>query len=387
MRIVVVGGGIGGLTTALALLRAGHEVRVVERAGGFGEIGAGVQTGPNATRVLRHLGLADALEPVAVVPVATRFLRWDDDAVLTEWPLAENVEKRFGAPYHTLYRPDLIAALAGALPPGVVGFGRPVTAVESWETEPVVRFADGSAETADVVVGADGIHSAVRKATVPETAARFSRMCAYRALVPADALPSRGEPVVRAWLGPNRHLVAYPVGRGGRYVNLVCVVPAAGWSAESWTAPGSVAELRAQFEGWSPRLTELLDAVREPVYRWGLYDREPLSRWSTPSTTLVGDACHPMLPFLAQGAAQAIEDAVVLARSLTGDRAAGLAAYEAERLPHTALIQRQSWANNVRFHLPDGPGQRERDAAMTSGEIMSLDALSPVLGHDAVTGE
>ncbi|HVV09961.1 FAD-dependent monooxygenase [Amycolatopsis sp.] len=303
MRIIVVGAGIGGLTTALALLRAGHEVEVVERAAGFGEVGAGLQAGPNATRVLHSLGLAAALEPVAVSPVATRFLRWDNDTVLTEWPLAGQIDVKYGAPYHTLYRPDLIDVLAAALPPDVVRFQRTVTAVDYWDTRPVLRFADGTAEIADIVVGADGIRSAVRGSTVEETTAPFSGMCAYRAMVRADESP---EPSVRIWLGLHRHLVAYPA---GRYLNLVCVVPATDWPAESWTVPGSLAELRANFRGWSPQLNELLDHVRERVYRWGRYDREPLSHWSTATTTLIGDACPPMLPFLAQ----AIEDGAATA--------------------------------------------------------------------------
>ncbi|WP_431873548.1 FAD-dependent monooxygenase [Amycolatopsis sacchari] len=378
MRVIVVGGGIGGLTAALALLRAGHEVRVDERAAGFGEIGAGVQLGPNATRVLHGLGLDAALRRTAFSPVATRFLRWEDDTVLTEWPLAGHMEARFGAPYYTVYRPDLITVLAAALPAGVVCFGKAVTAVESWHPRPLVRFADGTAATADVVVGADGIHSAVRGATVAETAARFSGMCAYRALVPADALSA--EPAVRVWLGPNRHLVAYPV---GRFVNLVCVVPATDWPEESWTAPGSLAELRAAFRGWSRELNDLLGHVREPVYRWGLYDREPLPRWSTATTTLVGDACHPMLPFLAQGGAQAIEDGAALAAALDGDLAPALARYEARRRPHTARIQRRSWDNNVDYHLPDGPAQRRRDAALAAGEGMNVESLSWIYGNDA----
>ncbi|ROS45160.1 salicylate hydroxylase [Amycolatopsis thermoflava] len=380
VRIIVAGGGIGGLTTALALVRAGLDVRVVERAAGFGEIGAGVQLGPNATRVLDSLGLGEALRDTAVEPVATRFLRWADDSVLTEWPLAGQVRARFGAPYYTLYRPDLIAALAAAIPAGTVSFGRQVAAVEDGRT---VRFADGATETADVVVGADGIHSAVRTSTLPETAPRFSGMCAYRALLPNDT-----EPVVRIWLGPGRHLVAYPVGRGARLLNVVCVAPADDWPDESWTAPGDVTRLREHFDGWSPEVRKILDRVTEPVYRWGLHDREPLPRWSTPTTTLVGDACHPMLPFLAQGGAQAIEDAAVLAASLaTAGPAEALQRYEARRLDRTARIQRQSWGNNVSYHLPDGPEQARRDEALAGGAIMSLDALSWLFGHDVRVGD
>lgn len=390
MRVIVVGAGIGGLTTALALSGAGHEVRVVERASGFGEVGAGVQTGPNATRVLHALGLEAALSAVAVAPGEFRFLRWDDDSRLTTWPLAGYLDVKYGAPYYTLYRPDLITLLAAALG-DIVRFRRTVTAVEAAAPHPVVHFADGGTETADAVVGADGIHSVVRRSTVAETPPRFSGMCAYRALVSGDDLPEPPEHVVRNWLGPNQHLVAYPVGAGARYLNLVCIVPATDWRTESWITPGSLAELRAHFRDWSPRLNALLDHVREPVYRWGLYDREPIPRWSTATTTLVGDACHPMLPFLAQGAAQAIEDAAALTAALPADAAddgvaAALEAYESKRRPHTARIQRQSWTNNVQFHLPDGPGQQARDAALAAGEGLSVDSLSWVYGNNVLEG-
>jgi salicylate hydroxylase len=162
--------------------------------------------------------------------------------------------------------------------------------------------------------------------------------------------------------------VAYPVGRGPDWINLVCVVPEPQWNVESWTAPGTAADLRAHFRSWSANLRTLLDRVTEPVYRWALYDREPLAAWSTATTTLLGDAAHPMLPFLAQGAAQAIEDAAALAASLNDSVPATIRAYEERRMRHTARIQRMSWENNVVYHLDDGARQRQRDADVAVGQ-------------------
>jgi salicylate hydroxylase len=385
--VVIVGGGIGGLTAAVCLTQVGFGVQVFEQAHQFGEVGAGVQLGPNATRVLRRLGLGEALREAGFRPDAGRLIRWEDSSSLTEQPLAATAEQKFGSPYYTLYRPDLIDLLAAELPPSVVRLGAVVTGIDTTDDGRVaVQLADGSAEVADVVVGADGTHSTIRAATVGDVAARFSGMAAYRALVPHDRVRSGETAVVRNWLGPHQHLVAYPVGRDARYLNLVCVVPEPLWTTEAWNVPGSVTDLRKHFVGWSAELTTLLDAVEEPVFKWALYDREPLGRWSTTSTTLLGDACHPMLPFLAQGAGQAIEDAAALARCLSetpADIPAALARYETARRPHTAKIQRMSWDNNTFYHLPDGPEQVARDTALQAAAAGSgLEGLRWIYGND-----
>jgi 2-polyprenyl-6-methoxyphenol hydroxylase-like FAD-dependent oxidoreductase len=383
MRIVVVGGGIGGLAVARGLWQAGFDVLVLEQARAFGEVGAGVQLGPNATRVLGRLGLGEGLAEIGVTPSTVRMLRWADDTVLSDMRLAQDAEARYGAPYYTLYRPDLIELLAAGLPAGMVRLGSAVAEVVSGD-KPEVHLADGTVETADVVIGADGTHSRVRACTVGDVRARFSRMVAYRALVPRDELPYDGEPGVRNWLGPGRHLVAYPVGRDAHWMNLVAVVPEPVWSTESWTAPGSLDELRAHFDGWGPGLRALLRAVRGPVFRWALHDREPLLHWSTSSTTLLGDACHPMLPFMAQGAAQAIEDAAALAACLRrnpSEPAAALARYEVARQAHTARIQQLSWTNNTAYHLPDGPQQKLRDQGLGASRT-TTEVLNWLYGND-----
>jgi salicylate hydroxylase len=385
--VVVVGGGIGGLTAAASLTQAGLHVQVLEQARQFGEVGAGVQLGPNATRVLRRLGLGDALRKAGFRPDAVRLMRWADSRPLSEQPLAAAAEREFGSPYYTLYRPDLIDLLAAHLPPNVVRQGIAVTGVyTNTDGRVAVKLADGSAESADVVIGADGTHSTIRSATVGDVAARFSGMAAYRALIPHSRVRSSESALVRNWLGPHQHLVAYPIGRDARYINVVCVVPEPSWTTEAWNIPGSVTDLRKHFAGWSAELTTLLDAVDEPVFKWALYDREPLARWSTATTTLLGDACHPMLPFLAQGAAQAIEDAAALARCLSetpADIPAALARYQAARRPHTAKIQRMSWDNNTFYHLPDGPEQATRDTALQHAAAESgLANLRWIYGND-----
>lgn len=380
MRVIIVGGGIGGLTAAIALRQTGWSVQVIERAEQFGEVGAGVQLGPNATRVLKRLGLGEKLDEIAVAPEAVRFLRWADDAVLTECQLLG----RFGAPYYTLYRPDLIEILAAAQPSEDMMLGTEVTDVSATPGGAAVSTADGTRLEAELVLGCDGIHSTVRSRAIGDVPARFSGMCAYRAVVPSDGV----EQMVRNWLGPRRHLVAYPVGRGGRYLNLVCVDTASDWRTESWTAPGDPDELRNAFKGWTPEVTSLLDRVAGPIYRWGLYDREPLPTWLASAIALLGDACHPMLPFMAQGAAQAIEDAGVLAQCLAGgaDLGDALRRYEQLRLPRASRIQRLSYDNNVVYHLADGPEQRARDHAMIRGEAFGANALSWLFEDDQISG-
>jgi salicylate hydroxylase len=317
------------------------------------------------------------LDNIGFAPVDLRILRWQDDTRLGEWPLAGRMEREYGAPYYTIYRPDLIDLLASALPPDTVRLNCAVSEVAP--DHPSANLADGTAVRADLVVGADGTHSTVRGTTVGDAPARFSGMCAYRALVP---LQPDDDLSVQLWLGPGRHVVAYPVGRGPDWMNLVCVVPEPNWQEESWTAPGTAADLRNHFRGWSPTLCALLDRVTEPVFRWALYDREPLATWSTAATTLLGDAAHPMLPFLAQGAAQATEDAGALAASLCDSVPETLRAYEARRRQHTARIQRMSWENNVGYHLADGAGQRRRDAELAAGNGFHPYRLTWLYGND-----
>ena len=383
MRIVVVGGGVGGLTVARSLWQAGFDVLVLEQAQHFGEIGGGVQLGPNATRVLGRLGLGESLAEIGVTPVAWQILRWADDSVLSDMKVAQDALARFGAPYYTVYRPELIDLLRTGLPAGMVRMGAQVTEILTGD-KPQVRLADGTVESADVVVGADGTHSVVRAATVGDVDAQFCRMVAYRALIPWNQVPAGTGRMVRSWLGPGRHVFAYPVGRGCRYLSVAAVLPEPVRSAESWTASGGIGELRAQLAEWGSGVRDLTEAIEGTVYRWALYQREPLQHWSTAGTTLLGDARHPMMPFMAQGAAQAIEDAAALAACLRrnpGEPTAALARYEVARQPHTARIQHLSWANNGAYLLPDGREQRLRDKGLAASRT-TTEALHWLYGND-----
>ncbi|HET7341132.1 MAG TPA: FAD-dependent monooxygenase [Methylomirabilota bacterium] len=365
MRAVVVGAGIGGLTAALMLRRAGLAVTVVEQAPALREVGAGIQLAPNATRLLRRLGVGDALERVAVRPAAIEHRRWQDGRVLLRTLLGETCERRFGAPYYHVYRPHLLDLLARALPDDAVQLGRCCAAIIQHADSVTVVFEDGTTASADLVVGADGIHSTLRAALHGRESPWFSGSIAYRGLVPAERIAHLD--IARqshSWLGPERHFVCYWVA-AGRYLNFVAVVPARDWRVESWSATGDVAEAVADFEGWDKTVPAIIGAA-ERTHRWGLYDREPLESWSAGRVALLGDAAHAMLPFLAQGACQAIEDAAVLARCLQGIAPAAvpeaLRRYEAIRKPRVWQVQRASRDNVVTYHLPDGQAQRERDA-------------------------
>ena len=387
MDVAVIGAGIGGLTAALALARAGLTVRVYEQAPALREVGAGIQLAPNATRLLHRLGLAGALAGVAVRPACTEVRRWDDGRILWSQPLGDTVEARFGAPYYHLYRPDLLAVLANALPSGILRLGHRLIALEEQGDDVRLGFAGGESAGADVVIGADGIHSTVREALLGAESPRFSGSTAYRGLVPVERLahlhlPRQGY----SWLGPARHFVHYYVATG-RLLNFVAVCPAGAWRLESWSARGRVEDALAEFAGFHPTVREIIAAVDE-TFRWALYDRAPLPAWSRGRVTLLGDAAHAMLPFLAQGACQAIEDAAALAALLAGahrdtapDR---LARYEALRRPRATRIQQGSYENATIYHLPDGPAQQARDARYAAlGQDESYAARGWLFDYDA----
>jgi salicylate hydroxylase len=367
MRVGIAGGGLGGLAAALFLLRAGvREVRVFEHQAQLQEIGAGIQIAPNAFRLLQRLGLGDALLKVGVpFEVPWEFRRWQDGRVLFEMAYDP---ARYGAPYLAIHRADLLQVLADALPEGVVELGRHVSGVDG----PALVFADGARCAFDAIVGADGIHSVVRASIVGDEAPEFTGLAAYRALVPADEAPEFARrPVCSIWLGPGRHFVHYPVSGGGQ-VNLVTANPAGDWREESWTAPGEVADFLAEFDGWDPGVVSLIAAARE-TRRYAFYAREPITRWVSGRVALLGDAAHPMLPFFAQGAGQAIEDGAVLAGCLGagGDVAAALRRYEALRVERATRVQRMSGERREHHHMSDGPEQVERDAALASQDPLS----------------
>ena len=368
MRVAIVGGGLAGLGAAAFLLRAGvDDVRVFEQTRALGEIGAGIQVPPNAARLLHRLGLRDALEEAGVrMETGWDIRRWEDGRVLFAQDLGRACEERFGAPYYVAHRAGLLEALRSVLPDGVVQLARRCVGVEQDGGEARITFAGGETVAADVVIGADGIHSVVRDAVTIPSPPTFSGTAAYRCLIPArDAHPMALEPGFKVWMGPGRHLVHYPVS-GGREVNVVGIVPAGEWRTESWISEGTVDGFRAAYAGWAPQVEALL--ARAPsAYLYALYDREPLDRIVRGRVALIGDAAHPMLPFLAQGAAQAFEDGAALALCLRDDDPeAGVARYERVRLDRVSDVQRASRGRPDVYHLPDGPEQRRRDAELAA---------------------
>jgi salicylate hydroxylase len=336
----------------------------------------------------------------AAVPVrAIEMRRWDDNSVLRRTPLGEECEQRFGAPYYTVHRADLHRCLLERLPEGIVHLGLHCTGVRERPDDVALRFADGSVVTSDLVIGADGIHSGIRDLLIRDQP-RYSGQSIYRALIPAQRVPFLpAEPKVVLWLGPGQHCVSYPISGGDR-ISLAATVSDPHWGtapqhgsgtdpqhgSESWSAQGRVADLAAAYAGWHPQVRGLTSAP-ESVSRWALYDRDLLPRWSTDRITVVGDAAHPMLPFFAQGANQAIEDAVALAACLREVDRAGigpaLARYQQIRQSRTSEVHRVSRAHTVALHLPDGAEQRSRDAAFAAAPALA--AQDWIYGYDAET--
>jgi salicylate hydroxylase len=323
-----IGGGIGGLSAALSLLQAGLDVQVYEQAPMLGEVGAGINLSPNASRVLHRLGLAQQLARTGVKPAAWHQRRWDDGRTLLRTPLAGPLEAAFGFPQYQIHRADLLAALADALPQDRVHLDHQLIGLVDRGDHVQASFANGANAEAEVLVGADGIHYFMRDR---------------------------------------------------RLLNFVAVLEHDSWTRESWTDRGHLADAQAAFQGWHRQVRAIL-AAADDTFLTALFDRPPLERWSVGRVTLLGDACHPMLPFIAQGAAQAIEDGATLTACLTEtgpDIGEALRRYEQLRIPRTARLQGLSAANKTRLHLPDGPRQQQRDAQLATAPAIGRSARSP----------
>jgi salicylate hydroxylase len=339
---------------------------------------------PNAVRLLRRLGVMQPFLRYAVpLEWAWEFRRWENGAVLSAERLTGVCERLYGERTYVTHRADLLDAIKAAVPQDWVRLGARCTGVTLHSGGARLSFADGSTAGADIVIGADGMHSVVRAAITGPSRPRDAGMCAFRALVPAEQAP----PVARraaqtVWLGPGRHLVHYPI-RRRRMVNLVAFAPAGEHIEESWSATATVQEFLAEFASWDSQVTDLIRAAESPG-RWALLDPAPLKRWSTGPATLLGDAAHSMFPFYAQGAAQAIEDAAALAVCLAaelGQPEQALKRYESVRIERTTRIQQLSHARVESNHFPDGPRQQSRDAQLAeadplvrNGWIYSYDA-------------
>ena len=385
LNVAVIGGGIGGLTAAVALRRAGCAVDVYEQAPQLTEVGGGINMGPNATRILRGLGLAEGLDREGVRPAGTHQRRWQDGRTLQRAPLNPLCEQLYGAPHMTLHRADLLAIIASGFPAERIHLGHRLVGVADLGDGAEAWFENGERVRTDVVVGADGIHSAVRTALFGAEEPRFAGCVAYRGLVPVERIADLGLEIgSQSWVGPGAHLVHYFVSRG-RLLNFVGWTEHDTWNREDWTDQATIERALAAFDGWHPQIGRII-AAADTCFIWALFDRDPLPRWSVGHTTLLGDACHPMYPFMGQGAAQAIEDGAALAACLlaagNADPAAALKDYERLRLPRVTRLQDMSRANKTRFHMHDGPAQETRDAEWAKAADRSPDALRWLYDYD-----
>jgi salicylate hydroxylase len=350
LDIAIAGGGVGGMAAAIALSRAGHRVRIHEQAGGMARVGADVNLTPNAVHALDGLGphVARRLRETAARPEFRISRMWDRGEETSRLPMSAAAEAKYGAPQLTVHRADLLAALAEALPEGALHLGAKVAGADP---EGALVMADCSRIEADAVIGADGIHSPVRTALFGPDAPRFTGLVSWRAVVPRASvadLPNLDS--FTKWWGPtpDRQIVVFPLSRGEE-IFVFATTARDGWTEEGWTLPGDPEAMRAAYADFHPEARALLDAVTE-VTRSALHVRDPMPAWSKGHATLLGDAAHPMVPFMAQGACMAIEDAVVLARALDGATPdavpQALAAYAAARRPRTARVQENSLAND-----------------------------------------
>lgn len=378
-EVTVVGGGLGGLTAALALRQRGLRVTVLEQAAELGEVGAGIQTAPNASRVLMGLGLRPRMEAIHTEPLDQVRRRWKDGSIVGLTSLGQRCKDEFNAPYWHYHRADLHRMLldacvdpAGPGPVVEVHTGSKVVGLDRTAPErPVAVTEDGRRQAGDVLIGADGIRSRTRDLMgLPDTLV-FSGEMAYRALIPGDLIAA--DPATRwlmdrfqstIWYGPDRHLVHYLI-RGGEYLNVVACVPCTDEVAEKWSVPATAQDLVDAFPGWDDRVPAMLSKAKEDVSAFALHHRRRDPVWTDGRVALLGDACHAMLPYQAQGASQSMEDAAVLAEELGAVTSTGvegaLRRYAGRRAKHAGMVQDASLRNKTFYHLPDGPEQRARD--------------------------
>jgi salicylate hydroxylase len=347
-NIAIVGGGIGGLFAANALIAQGFQVSIYEQAPALGEVGAGVFLTPNSVRQLERIGLGPAVEKWgARVGPGSRYFRHDGSPIA---PVQVTDSSGWNATFG-MHRADLVELLADVLPDNVVHTGHRCTGFEQRDDVARVSFSNGAVAEADVIVGADGIHSELRPYVFPPSNPVFSGSVAYRGVLPLERIPDWATDSWLMWLGKGKHFLTFPV-RAGQLINYVGFVPADQQMKESWSSPGDPDVLRREFAGWDPRIESLLQQV-QMTFRWALYDREPLPTWTRGRLTLLGDAAHPMLPHLGQGANQSIEDgmalATILARADCSTVPAALAAYERLRRERVAQVQRGARENGMRY--------------------------------------
>jgi len=387
--VLIAGGGIGGLTAALALKSRGIDALLFEQAAAFREVGAGIQLSCNATRILAALGLKEALARIAVYPEGRDYRAWDTGERLFWTPLGKRAESAFGAPYYHAHRADLLGILLDAQGQQGLHLNSRVIAFSQDTSSVAITLADGTAFEGDILVGADGIHSTVRSGLFGQEHPRYTGNVAWRGLVPAEALAHLElEKVTGVWMGPDRSIVQYYVS-AGRTFNWIGISRSPLPARESWLAEGDVKDALADFAGWHPTIRTVIGSTAK-VLRQALYDREPLPNWSVGRVVLLGDAAHPMLPFYAQGAAQSIEDAYVLAGciSIWPDRpASALSQYVRLRQPRTAWMQDLSRREEELYQMNDAHTIAQRNERMRRQRTPETAEFPPeqirLYGYDA----
>jgi len=355
-HILIAGGGIGGMAAALALVNRGHVVDVYEQAAELKELGAGVQISPNGTRALHALGVLEELRQLSCDTAGKEVRLWNTGRTWKLFDLGAEAIERYGFPYVTVFRPDLLQVLADAVRarrPQAIHLGRRVVGVTQRGGQVTLRFEDGGTAAGDAVIGADGVHSVIRRELFGGDNPRFFGMIAWRGVIPIERVPSHiSRDKATNWIGVGGHVVHYPL-RAGKLMNFVGIQERADWQVESCTMHGTAEECANDHAGWHRDVLALI-AASPSLFKWALMGRDPLPRWTVGNVTLLGDACHPTLPMLAQGAVMAIEDAVILGRCFDkyGDVAIALARYQDARIAVTTRKVAGANDNGKRFHNP-----------------------------------
>jgi salicylate hydroxylase len=386
-KILIAGAGLGGLTAAACLLKQGFDVEIYEQAPQLGEVGAGIQISANAARVMRHIGALERIVQTGVTPEEYRFRTYQEGDVLQTIPLGTGYVAKHGVPYVTIHRADLHAILVDVvrgLKPDCIHVASAVTGFAEDASGVTLEITGKGKVRGDALIGCDGIKSAIRPAIVGPTEAIYTGDVVWRVTVPMDSMPAEMRTErTEIWVGPGRHAVTYAL-RHGRLLNFVGCVEYDKLEEESWVTPRPWAEMRADFDGWHPFITTIIEkAPRDECYRWAMKIRKPLTNWSSARATLLGDAAHPTLPYMAQGAAMAMEDGAVIARAFQqeGDVSAAIRLYQRNRIERTTRVVNESSANRDLFHKPrlqdirDSFAKRDMNAERTAW-LFSYDPLT-----------